>query len=69
MARVRADRATVGGITERIALDRRGVPRGGAAARRGARTQRGGVKPVPSVASASAIFGEAGSGDVDGAHV
>jgi hypothetical protein len=39
------------------------------AGRSEAETQRGGVNPVPSVASASAIFGDPGSGDVDGAHV
>jgi RimJ/RimL family protein N-acetyltransferase len=30
--------------------------------------QRGGANPMPSVASASATFGEPGSGEVDGAH-
>jgi hypothetical protein len=31
--------------------------------------QRGGAKPIPSVSSASPIVAEAGSGEVDGAHV
>ena len=39
--------------------------RAGASAER----QRGGAKPIPSVDSASATFGDPGSGDVEGDHV